>query len=122
MKCLHDHGYNIDVGDGSKLPELCPIKEDELPAKRYKVDYRGEHFYLLIVGRNNKPWEIFAEHPTNRKPSLTFMMAGWDGMTRFVTMALKAYPLDKVIRQLKKSSRQKNDLPGIIAEKLEEWV
>ena len=121
-KCLHDHGKSIKVGDGSELPEFCPIKEDILDAKRFTVSYRTEPFYLMIVERNGKPWEVFVEHPVNSKPSIQFMLASWDCNTRFISRDLKREPLESTIRQLDKSSRQKNDLPYIIAKKLREWL
>ena len=121
-KCLHDHGRDLIIGNCQNLHHLCPIKEDILDAKRFKVQYRGESFYLMVVEYEKQPWEIFVEHATKGQHSLQFMLASWDCNTRFVSMALKKYPLLKVIRQLEKSSRQKNDLPYIIAEKLKEWV
>jgi hypothetical protein len=117
--CLHDHAHGVDVKEGESLPYLCPIKEDILDAKRYVIQYRDEKFYLVISHLHGKPWEVFTEHPTNMEPSVQYMVSGWDSMTRFVTMALKAYDVDKVVRQLLKASRQKTDLPGILASKLQ---
>ena len=121
-RCLHDHGKGVDIGDGSKLPKFCPLKDDILEATRFKVRYRTEPFYLMVVEREGKPWEVFVEHAVNRKPSLQFMLASWDCNTRFISRDLKREPLESTIRQLTKSSRQKNDLPYIIAEKLKEWL
>lgn len=121
-KCLHDHGNHIDILDSFILPDRCPIKEDVLDAKRFRVWYRTEQFYLIISTLEGKPWEIFVEHAISGQHSLQYMLASWDCNTRFISMALKTYPLEKVIKQLSKSSRQKNDLPYIIAEKLKDWV
>ncbi len=96
---------------------------DVLDCKRFRVTYREETFYVIVAwDEEGRPCEVFSEHATNSSYKLVYMMASWDALTRFVTMALKAYPLDKVVRQLHKSSRQENDLPGILAEKLEEWL
>ena len=121
-KCLHDHGKNIDVGDGSELPNRCPIKEDVLDAKRFKVQYRTENFYLMISELEGNPWEVFVEHAVSGQHSLQYMMSAWDTATRFISRDLKREPLESTIRQLEKSSRQKNDLPYIIANKLKEWL
>lgn len=121
-KCLHDHGRKIDVGDGSELPWRCPIKEDVLSGKRFKVCYRGEQFYLMILELEGKPWEIFVEHAISGKHSLQYMLASWDTNTRFISRDLKREPLESTIRQLEKASRQKNDLPHIIVDKLKRWL
>jgi len=121
-KCLHDHGLKIDVGDGSILPDRCPIKEDVLDAKRFKVQYRTENFYLMITELEGKPWEVFVEHAVSGKYDLQYMMSAWDTATRFISRDLKREPLESTIKQLEKASRQKNDLPYIIANKLKEWL
>lgn len=96
---------------------------DVLDCKRFRVTYREENFYVIIAwDEEGKPCEVFSEHATNRDYKLVYMMASWDALTRSVTMNLKAYPLEKVVIQLHKSSRQKNDLPGILAEILGKWL
>ena len=119
---MHDNGEDVEILDVNVLPEYCPIKEDVLEAKRFKVEYRGERFYLCVTEREGKPWEVFVEHATNGKHEIQFMLAGWDCNTRFISRDLKREPLNKTIRQLDKSSRQRNDLPAIIAEKLRLWL
>lgn len=120
--CSHDDAKSVIILDINELPELCPIKEDELDANRFRVKYRGEVFYLCVAELEGKPWEVFTEHPTNGKHEVQFMLASWDTSTRFISRDLKREPLADTIRQLRKSSRQKNDLPYIIAEKLTLWV
>ena len=121
-KCLHDHGSDTDVGDGSHLPQHCPIKEDVLDAKRFKVKYRGEGFYLIVATLEGQPWEVFVEHAINRKYTLQYMMSAWDTATRFISRDLKREPLASTVQQLERSSRQKEDLPDIIGGKLKEWL
>ena len=117
------HAFGADIGqEQDLLPEMCPIKDDVLNAKRFKVTYRGENLYLLIAEREGKPWEIWAEHATNGDPDLKYMLAGWDCSTRFIAQSLKLKPLGYVIKQLRSSSRLKKDLPGIIADSLELWL
>ncbi len=122
--CTHDCAKDVIV-DKIKLPELCPLKEDVLEAKRFRVTYnKGENIYLVICTREGVPWEVFVKYDpeTDRRQEAQYMLASWVCITRFVTLALKSFPLDKTISQLRKSSRLKDDLPGIIAEKLKEWA
>jgi len=125
-KCLHDDITDmLEIIDINKVPTFCPLKEDELDAKRFKVQYRGENFYLCIAEhpeRVGKPWEIFVEHAINGKSELQFMMSSWDTATRFISRDLKREPLESTLRQLDKASRQKDDLPHIIAATLRRWV
>ena len=119
--CKHDDGGGVEISM-EELPKFCPLKEDELDAKRFKVNYRGENLYLLIVLYEGSPWEVFVEHAVNSKSSLQYMLASWDCNTRFISESLKSNSLEHVIGQLRKSSRLKRDLPAIIADKLEEWL
>lgn len=120
--CMHDHGKDVVITEKAVLHDRCPIKEDTLDAKRFRVKYRGEDFYLCVSEYEGSPWEVFVEHAINGEQKLQFMMAGWDTATRFISRDLKRASLPDVIRQLDKSSRQKNDLPYIIAEQLRNWV
>ncbi len=121
--CTHDCAKDVETTT-LYLPELCPLKEDVLEAKRFVVLYRKQNIYLIVCLREGTPWEVFVKYDleTDNKIELQYMLASWVCITRFVTLALKSYPLDKTISQLQKSSRLKDDLPGIIAEKLKEWA
>ncbi len=117
-----DASPHLVIEDVNELPYLCPIKEDVLDTKRFRVKYRGEDFYLCVAEFEGKAWEVFVEHAITGKDELQFMMAGWDTATRFISRDLKREPLERTLRQLDKSSRQKNDLPAIIADKLRMWL
>ena len=96
--------------------------DDVLDCKRFRVTYREETFYVIVaVDEDNNPVEVFAEHATNRDYKLIYMMSGIDTITRFVTMALKTYPLSKTIQQLNKASRNKNDFAGILRDLLKQY-
>ncbi len=120
--CRHDHGKRLAILNPDILHENCPIKTDELDAIRFRVWYRAEQFYLCVSVYEGKPWEVFVEHATKGKHELQYMLAGWDTATRFISRDLKREPLESTIKQLDRSSRQKNDLPDIVATQLRKWL
>ena len=88
---------------------------DVMASKRYRIKYQNENLYIVVVTSDDgKPYEIFAEHSSNRRFELQYMLASWDCLTRFISMCLQNFPLEKTIRQLNRSTRQPSDLPGII--------
>jgi hypothetical protein len=113
-----DADESLVITDQNILPSMCPLLDDELYAKRFKVTYRGEKLYVVISIKNGIPYEVFAEHATNSDHKLIFLLSGWDALTRMISLCLKVYPIDKVIRQLKKASRQPSDIPGILSDLL----
>ena len=122
FKCGHDEGKNIKIMNPFSRNLECPLPDEVLTGKRYKVKYRGQSFKFMVMIKNNAPYEVFIEYSMQKNPELDYMLASWDAFTRVTTMTLKAYPLSKVIRQVKKSSRRKDDMPGITSKILEEWL
>ncbi len=95
---------------------------DVLEAKRFRCPYRGEKIYFIISLKNKRPYEVFAEVPTIGDPTYMFTRAGMEALTRSITLNLRKYPLLTVVRQLRRSSLQSMDLPGILASILEGWL
>jgi RNAse (barnase) inhibitor barstar len=88
---------------------------DVMDSKRYRIKYQNENLYIVVVTTDEgHPYEIFAEHSSNRRFELQYMLASWDCLTRFISMCLQTMPLEKIIKQLNRSTRQSTDLPGII--------
>jgi hypothetical protein len=88
---------------------------DVMISKRYRIKYRNENLYIVVVTtEDGKPYEIFAAHSSNSSFELQYMLASWDCLTRFISMCLQTMPLEKIITQLNRSTRQPNDLPGIL--------
>lgn len=81
--------------------------EYELEGTRYRVKYRGESYYVSIFKN-----EVFMSS-VEEKSTLT--ASGISTITRLLTMALKAYPQEEVLKQLDRSSLSHKDLPGILA-------
>lgn len=119
--CSYDEKGETIIEDATIRHPDCHLVDDVLDAKRFRVRYRGENLYVIVATMNNIPREVFVKHPIHGKPELHYMMSSWDTCTRLASMALKKYPLRKVVRQLEKSSRTKNDLPGILANLLGQW-
>lgn len=119
--CKHDYSDGLTIVPNETRTD-CPLHDDILDSRRFIVPYRGETFYVVVVLKDDVPYELFAEHPTNSDPSLYYMMSSIDTITRLATMCLKKHTLQKVINQMARSSRTKNDFPGIISRVLTEWI
>lgn len=120
--CSNPDSYDMIIENPTVAHPDCPLKDEILDAKRFRVKYKNENLYVVVATMEGMPREVFVQHATYGRNDLQFMMASWDSCTRLCSMALKQYPLEKVIRQLEKSSRSKNDLPGILSEKLKTWI
>ena len=95
---------------------------DVMDSKRYRIKYRSENLYLVVVtSEDGQPFEIFANHASNGDYNVQYMLASWDCLTRFVSMSLQHLSLDRTLNQLRKSTRQSNDLPGIILRILQSY-
>ncbi len=86
-----------------------------LPCKRFAVKYRGKEHYIVISLYNNSPVEIFISTVLENDPNTT---TGITALTRFISMALKAYTLKEVVIQLNRASLSHHDLPGKLAKLL----
>lgn len=120
--CIYHEHDPVIITNENELLDSCPIKDEVLTSQRHRVMYRGEKFYIVVAFKNNKPWEVFAEHPTSSEHSLHYMLAGWDLCTRLTSMALQTHPLPKVLRQMERSSRQLSDLPDILGSILRQYL
>lgn len=79
---------------------------DTLNGKKYTMMYNGEKYYISVF-----PGEIFF---STRRENHDSVSANLNTISRFVSMALQAHPLERVLDQLKKSSRSKNDVPAML--------
>jgi len=110
------------------LPEtvLRPIEsEAELPevldGKRYRtIDRDRNKWYLSVSEVNGKPVEIFASTAFDRDHELQARIANLTTITRLISLILRhiflGEPLtfEKCLKQIQRSSRQKNDLPDML--------
>jgi len=119
IKCTNPDAQHDSDMSVEEMYVKCPQKEDELIAVRYRTKYRDENLYIVISFLDCKPYEIFAEHASNSDPKISYMLASWDAVTRLASISMRELGVDKVIRQLRRSSRQTHDLPGIMSDLLE---
>ncbi|MCL2458578.1 MAG: hypothetical protein FWF31_06965 [Desulfobulbus sp.] len=110
------------------LPEAIPQSiegEGELPdvldGKRYRtVDRDRNKWYLSVSEVNGKPVEIFASTAFDRDHELQARIANLTTITRLISLLLRhiflgeALTFDKCLKQIQRSSRQKNDLPDML--------
>jgi hypothetical protein len=110
------------------LPEAVhrPIEsEAELPevldGKRYRtIDRDRNKWYLSVSEVNGKPVEIFASTAFDRDHELQSRISNLTTITRLISLILRhiflGEPLtfEKCLKQIQRSSRQKNDLPDML--------
>lgn len=110
------------------LPDALqrPIEsEAELPevldGKRYRtIDRDRNKWYLSVSEVQGKPVEIFASTAFDRDHELQARIANLTTITRLISLILRhiflGEPLtfDKCLKQIQRSSRQKNDLPDML--------
>lgn len=95
--------------------DALPEEDKGVDGVKHTVDYKGENLYVVIIW---KKCEVFISSVKQDQDPKTG--AAIDALSRLTTLAWKGSTVDTVIDQLRKSSRVKNDLPGIIARLLSE--
>jgi hypothetical protein len=107
-------------------PESPKSKEDlELPdvldGKRYMtVDRERNKWYLSVSEVEGKPVEVFASTAFDRDHELQSRISNLTTITRLISLMLRhiflneTLTLEKCLKQIKRSSRQKNDLPDML--------
>ncbi len=99
--------------------------EGELPevldGKRYRaVDREFNKWYLSVSEIEGNPVEIFASTAFDRDHQLQSRISNLTTITRLISLILRhvmlgeKLTLDKCLKQLQRSSRQKDDLPDML--------
>lgn len=116
--------------------QCCPVTAskssmdlpDVLDAVRYKtVDREMNTWYVSVSELEGEPVEIFASTAFDRDHQLQSRISNLTTITRLVSMILRnvflneQLTLKKVVGQLQKSSRQKNDLPDMLTRILDKY-
>jgi len=98
----------------AELPEV-------LDGKRYRaIDRDRNKWYLSISEVDGRPVEIFASTAFDRDHELQARIANLTTITRLISLILRhiflgeAVTFDKCLKQIQRSSRQKNDLPDML--------
>jgi hypothetical protein len=107
-------------------PDQTTVKEKmELPevldGKRYRtVDRESNKWYLSVSEVDGQPVEVFASTAFDRDHELQSRISNLTTITRLISLILRhifineSLTLNKCLKQIKRSSRQKNDLPDML--------
>ena len=97
-----------------ELPEV-------LDGKRYRaVDRERNKWYLSVSEVDGRPVEVFASTAFDRDHELQSRISNLTTITRLISLILRhifinePLTLEKCLKQIKRSSRQKNDLPDML--------
>jgi len=117
---------NTAASDGAtgalrELPEV-------LDAVRYRTrDREHNTWYVSVSELEGDPVEIFASTAFDRDDHLQSRISNLTTITRLVSLILRhvflgeVLTLEKTIKQLQRSSRQKNDLPDMLTNVLQSY-
>jgi len=119
--------------DRAILPQVRRIKipwktdvPDELDAKRHRrEDSDNNQWYLMISEYQGKPVELFMSTAGENDHKLQSQIANLTALTRLVSLMLRhvfmgeQITIEKIMTQLKRSSRKKKDLPDLVYSVLE---
>ena len=119
---------------GRELAGSSPYDYDqrELPdvmdAVRYRTRDREQNtWYVSISEMDGDPVEIFASTAFDRDHHLQSRISNLTTITRLISLILRhiflgeVLTLDKTLKQLRRSSRQKNDLPDMLSSVLSNY-
>jgi hypothetical protein len=101
---------------------------DVLDAVRYRTrDRELNTWYVSISEMEGDPVEIFASTAFDRDQHLQSRISNLTTITRLISLILRhiflgeVLTLDKTLKQLRRSSRQKNDLPDMLSNVLSNY-
>jgi len=121
--------HKSDSGD-QVCPAIAPLDLPEvLDAVRYRTrDRELNTWYVSVSELQGNPVEIFASTAFDRDHHLQSRISNLTTITRLVSLVLRhvflgeVLSLEKTIKQLHRSSRQKNDLPDMLTRVLSRYV
>ncbi len=101
---------------------------DVMDAVRYRTRDREQNtWYVSISEMDGDPVEIFASTAFDRDQHLQSRISNLTTITRLISLILRhiflgeVLTLDKTLKQLRRSSRQKNDLPDMLSSVLSNY-
>ena len=111
--------------DQQSQPQDLP---DVLDAVRYRTRDREQNtWYVSISEMEGDPVEIFASTAFDRDQHLQSRISNLTTITRLTSLILRhvfldeVLTLDKTLKQLRRSSRQRNDLPDMLSSVLSNY-
>ena len=123
IKTLWPHFHKEPI-----LPEPVQIAQramiempDVIDGKRYQtIDRDRNKWYLLISEVDGRPVEVFASTAFDRNHELQSRISNLTTITRLISLILRhiflhePLTMDKCLKQIQRSSRQRNDLPDML--------
>jgi hypothetical protein len=121
--------HKFDSGE-----QVCPVSApldlpEVLDAVRYRTrDRELNTWYVSVSELQGNPVEIFASTAFDRDHHLQSRISNLTTITRLVSLVLRhvflgeVLSLEKTIKQLHRSSRQKNDLPDMLTRVLSRYI
>ncbi len=105
-----------------------PELPEELDAVRYRTTDRERNtWYVSVSELNGAPVEIFASTAFDNDHHLQSRISNLTTITRLISLVLRhifigeRLTLEKTLKQLNRSSRQKNDLPDMLTRVLSKY-
>ena len=106
-------------------PELA----DVLDGKRYRtIDRDHNKWYLSVSEVDGNPVEVFASTAFDRDHELQSRISNLTTITRLISLILRhiflneTLTLEKCLKQIQRSSRNKNDLPDMLYRVLHRYI
>lgn len=108
---------------GGIAAEQQPVSRlpDVLDGKRYRAIDRDQNtWYLSVSEMNGQPVEVFASTAFDRDHQLQSRISNLTTITRLISLILRhiflneQLTLKKCLKQIQRSSRNKNDLPDML--------
>lgn len=126
---LQNIGHLINIPCQPKMVAKSSLDlPDVLDAVRFRTkDREMNTWYVSVSELEGDPVEIFASTAFDRDHQLQSRISNLTTITRLISLILRhiylheKLTLKKVLGQLQKSSRQKNDLPDMLARVLENY-
>jgi hypothetical protein len=108
------HAESVSSAEPMELPDV-------LEGKRYRtVDREDNKWYLSVSEVNGNPVEVFASTAFDRNHELQSRISNLTTITRLISLILRhiflhePLTMPKCLKQIQRSSRQKNDLPDML--------
>ena len=122
------HQNRDKKGDDSCQENILQDLPEVLDAVRFRTrDRERNTWYVSVSELKGEPVEIFASTAFDRDDQLQSRISNLTTITRLVSLILRnvflgeVLTLEKTIKQLKRSSRQKNDLPDMLTTVLQSY-
>ena len=131
IKKIWPHFHNEQIRQQGETNTTVRVIDlpDVVDGKRYRtVDREHNKWYLSVSEHEGHPVEIFASTAFDRNHELQSRISNLTTITRLISLILRHIflhePLtfQKCLKQIQRSSRQKNDLPDMLYKVLQAYT